>query len=107
VDEVQPWSLAHAHYVRAGIAACERGPGEAVRELTLAADAYAAADMPLRARIMRYRLGEIEDDTQTRALRDEAEQWIKDQGIVAPARWVGMYAPGLSPLTRESTETGL
>ncbi len=41
----------------------------------------------------------------SRAQHDRAEQWIKDQGIVAPARWAGMYAPGFAKIAGDSVET--
>ena len=83
--EGQQWALAHAHYLKAGVAACREDAIRAVRELTLAVEHYDQADMPLRAQILRYRLGEIQSDQETRTLRDEGEKWIKGQGIVAPA----------------------
>ena len=103
--ERQPWALAHAHYLKAGIAACEGDTIRAVRELTLAVEDYDRAEMPLRAQILRYRLGEVQSDAETRELRDKAELWIKEQGIVSPARWAGMYAPGFLKISTESIET--
>ena len=55
--------------------------------------------------LLRYRLGEIQAGPETRALHDQAEQWIKGQGIVAPARWAGMYAPGFAKIAGDSVET--
>ncbi len=66
---------------------------------------YDRAEMPLRAQILRYRLGEVQSDAETRELRDKAELWIKEQGIVSPARWAGMYAPGFLKISTESIET--
>ena len=103
--EGQRWALAHAHYLRAGIAACEGDAIRAIREMILAVEDYDLAEMPLRAQILRFRLGEILSDEKTRVLRDKAEQWIRDQGIVAPARWAGMYAPGFLKISTESLET--
>ena len=37
--------------------------------------------------------------------RDKAEAWIREQGIVSPARWAGMYAPGFLKISTESIET--
>ena len=48
--------------------------------------------MPLPRQVLRYRLGEIQTDAQSRALREDAEKWIKAQGIVSPTRWAGMHA---------------
>jgi len=103
--EGQKCALAHAHYIRAGVAACNEDAVRSVEELILAADQYEAAEMPLRAQILRYRLGDIQNDVATRALREEAEQWIRAQGIASPVRWCGMYAPGFAKISNESVET--
>jgi hypothetical protein len=104
-SEGQKCAVAHAHYVRAGIAACAEDPVAAIEALNRAATAYDAAEMPLRASILRYRLGEIQNDEETRTRREDAEKWIKAQGIVSPTRWAGMYAPGLAKISNESIET--
>jgi hypothetical protein len=103
--EKQTWARAHAAFVRAGIAACQEKTGAAVDEMTLAAQLYDEADMPLRAQIMRYRLGEVQTDPQSRALREDAETWMRSQGIVSPVRWAGMYAPGFAKISSELMET--
>ena len=77
----------------------------AVDYLLRAAAQYDLAEMPLRAHLLRYRLGEIVAGPEARALHEKAEQWIKGQGIVSPARWVGMYAPGFAKIAGESIET--
>jgi eukaryotic-like serine/threonine-protein kinase len=103
--EAQTWALAHAHYLKAGVAACEGDTIRAISELTLAVEHYEQAEMPLRAQILRFRLGEIQSDDETRDLHAKAEAWITQQGIVAPARWAGMYAPGFLKISTESIET--
>jgi hypothetical protein len=103
--ERQPWAVAHAHYVRAAIAAGEENAGRAIEELTLAASGYDAAEMPLNAQIMRYRLGEVLTGTEARVLREAADCWIREQWIAAPVRWAGLYAPGFARISNESMET--
>ena len=61
--------------------------------------------MPLNAHLMRYRLGEIQADEETRSRRLVAERWLREQGIVSPPRWAGMIAPGFSRISNEITET--
>ena len=78
---------------------------KAVDFLIRSAAQYDLAEMPLRAHLLRHRLGEIVAGPETRALHEKAEQWIKEQGIVSPARWVGMYAPGFAKIAGESIET--
>ncbi len=103
--EQQRWALAHAAFVRAGIAACEENIGQAVDLMNLAVQLYEEADMPLRAQILRYRLGEVLTDATSRAGRQEAEIWMRNQGIVSPVRWAGMYAPGFAKISSELMET--
>jgi serine/threonine protein kinase len=101
----QNWAHAHAHYVQAGIAACEEDAIQAVQKLLVATEGYFAAGMPLRAHLLRYRLAEIQGTAEIRARREEAERWIRSQGIVSTARWAGLFAPGLAKVSSESIET--
>jgi hypothetical protein len=103
--ERNTWALAHSLYIRAGIAACKEDSVRSVDYLLRAAAQYDQAEMPLRAHLLRYRLGEIVAGPETRSLHEKAEEWIKGQGIVSPARWVGMYAPGFAKIAGESIET--
>jgi hypothetical protein len=103
--EGHKWALAHALYIRAGIAACKEDPVRAIEYLLKSAAQYDEVRMPLRAALLRYRLGEIQSGPETRALHDQAEAWIKSQGIVAPARWAGMYAPGFAKIAGDAVET--
>ncbi len=103
--EGHKWALAHALYIRAGIAACQEDQVRAIDYLIRSAACYDEVQMPLRAQLLRYRLGEIQAGPETRALHDQAEQWLKGQGIVAPARWAGMYAPGFAKIAGDAVET--
>ena len=87
------------------IAACQEDSAQAIEYLKMAAEKYDAAEMPLRAQVLRYRLGELDEGNESRELRENAEQWIRDQGIVSPERWAGMYAPGYGLISRGSLET--
>ena len=97
--EGQGWAMAHAHYARAGIAACLEDAPRALHHLQLAAAQYDSADMPLHGWVMRYRMGEIQGGEEGRGLIVEAEAWMKSQSIRCPARWAGMYAPGFSRIS--------
>jgi hypothetical protein len=103
--EGHKWAMAHALYIRSGIAACGEDSVRAIENLNKSAAHYDEAEMPLRANLLRYRLGELQAGPETRALHDQAELWIKGQGIVSPARWAGMYAPGYAKIAGESIET--
>jgi hypothetical protein len=104
-QERHQWASAHALYIRSGIAACKEDPVRSVDYLLKSAACYDEVQMPLRAQLLRYRLGEIHAGSDSRAQRDRAEDWIKGQGIVAPARWAGMYAPGFAKISSDSVET--
>jgi hypothetical protein len=104
-SENQTWALAHAAFIRAGISACAEKTGQAADEMTLAAQLYDQADMPLRAQIMRYRIGEVLTDPESKTQRQDAETWMRNQGIVSPVRWAGMYAPGFAKISSELMET--
>ncbi len=103
--EGHAWATAHALYIRSGIAACNEDPVRAVDFLMKAVDCYAQVKMPLREQLLRYRLGEVHSGPDSRAQHNWAEQWLSEQGIVAPARWAGMYAPGYAKIAGDSIET--
>jgi len=103
--EGQPWSVAHAHYVRAAIAACREDASTAIHQLALAADLFDAADMPLCGCVMRYKIGEIRGGDEGRALITRAEEWMVSQSIKSPARWSCMVAPGFSGVITCQIET--
>ena len=105
VREGQPWALAHACYIQAGIAACREDRWTALHHLTRAADQYDAADMPLNAWVMRYKMGEIQGEEEGRALIATAEAAIKAQAVASPARWSRMIAPGFSKIATCQLET--
>ena len=103
--EGQRWASAHAHYVQAGIAACRDDATTTLHQLALASKEYDAADMLLNGWMMRYRMGEIQGGDEGRALIAQAEQWIKSQSIVSPARWSRMVAPGFLRVSTCPVET--
>lgn len=94
--EGQAWATAHAHYIRAGIAACHEDATRAIHHLQLASTRYDAADMPLHGRVMQYRLGEILGGEEGRKQIAEAVAWMRSKSIARPERWVATYAPGFS-----------
>ena len=91
--EGHTWALAHALYIRAGIAACKEDPVPAIDFLIRSAAQYDLAEMPLRAHLLRYRLGEIEAGPETRALHEQGR--AMDQG--AGDRLAGTMGAGCMP----------
>ncbi len=76
-----------------------------MHHLTLAADQYDAADMPLYGWVMRYKMGEIQGGDEGRALGTRAEEWMVSQSIKSPASWSRMVAPGFSKIITCQIET--
>jgi serine/threonine protein kinase len=103
--EGQAWGIAHAHYVRAAIAACRDEAVRATEGLARAADLYERADMRLCTQVMRFRLGEIDTSEEARALREQAGRWLQEQGIASPVRWAAMSSPGFARISHESIAT--
>jgi hypothetical protein len=103
--EGQGWAIAHAHYIRAAIAACREDPLAAAQGLSRAAELYDRADMPLNAQVMRYRIGEIDSSEEAIELRERAMDRFKEQGIASPVRWAALFAPGFARISNDSIET--
>ena len=83
--EGQAWAVAHAHYVRAAIAACRedavaRRARSSPRRGTLRPRRH-GAERPAHALPPRR---DRQTDEPARELRDRAEDWLQEQGIVAP-----------------------
>jgi hypothetical protein len=94
LKEEQPWSTPLAGLLEAGVAALRGHAGTARHRLAQAARGLEAADMALYAAAARFRLGQVEGGDAGRAARQEAEAWLRREGVAAPARFVGMLAPG-------------
>jgi hypothetical protein len=103
--EGQPWALAHAEYVRAGVAACRHDATSALHHLEQAARRYEEVGMILNAAVMRYRMGEIQVGDDGRAQMAEAERAIRDQSVRSPGQWARMIAPGFASIATCPAET--
>ncbi len=99
------WATAHSLYLKAAIAACEEDSVVAVEYLRAAENAFDLVDMPMNAQLMRYRMSEALGGEKAHAQRERIEAWLIAQGIVSPARWAGLWAPGFGKISSESIET--
>jgi len=103
--EGQTWAIAHAEYLRAGIAACRVDATLSLHHLTRAVELYDEAGMGLNAAVMRYRMGEIQVGDEARAQMAEAERKIREQSIRSPGQWARMIAPGFAAIATCPAET--
>lgn len=88
-----PAASALAHLTRASVAFL-RGDQERTRQfLSLAAGAADLASMAAHAAAARRRLGEIVGGDKGAALIAASDTWMKEQGVVAPAKLTRMLTP--------------
>lgn len=90
-----PWGDPLAAVIRAALA---RGAGEleaAARHLGAAVRGFEAADLSLFAAAARRHRGTIVGGDAGREAVAAADQWMRDRGVVAPARAAAMLAGGL------------
>ena len=101
------WARAHAHHIRAAVAACQKKVPRAVAELTRAIELYDHAEMPLQAEILRFRLAGIDPSDAAATLREQLAHRIADRGIVNVDRWAAMCAPGFGRVSSETADTSV
>jgi hypothetical protein len=92
--EGEPWALAHARLIRAGIAAARHDRSAAISLLTDAADRFDATWMRLNAASARRRLGHLIGGCRGQDLIVTADRWMTAQRIRVPARMAATCAPG-------------
>jgi hypothetical protein len=91
-----PWSNPLAMLLRAGIHAVRREREAAAGELQAAVSGLDQAELALNAAAARRRLGELQGGDEGRARVEEANAWMRGQGIKDPARMTALYAPGFA-----------
>ena len=96
-SERMPWSDPLAVVIRAAITFHHGQAADAVEAMHLLGEAIAgfeASHMALHAMAARRRRGEIHGGARGQAEVEAANQWMRDQGVVNPDRFVDMIAPG-------------
>jgi len=78
----------------AGVAFQRGRGGPALAALTLAAAGLEAAEMRLWAAAARHQACRLTGDVAGAAVQ---EQWLRAEGVVAPARLVAALVPGFAP----------
>ena len=93
--EGAPWGAALAHLLRAGAAAAQ-GRREAAIRLTASAETeFRTLEMAQYAAAARYRRGQLLGIEEGRLLVEEAEDWMRAQGVKNPGKMTDMLAPGI------------
>jgi len=83
--------------VRAGIAAVSNQRDQATGLFADAEESARAADMMLFATVARRCRGQLTGGSQGNALIREADDWMTEQNIRAPARMAALLAPPAQP----------
>ncbi|MEY4575484.1 MAG: hypothetical protein RL701_187, partial [Pseudomonadota bacterium] len=89
-----PWAIAHATLLQASLASADARP-KAVTLLESAEQHFAAVGMKLHAAAAQLRRGQLLGHAEGAALQARAEVTIRACGVVQPAGFVRMLAPGL------------
>jgi hypothetical protein len=95
VRERMPWSDALARTVLAGVAAVRGDRALARDRLAIAVQALEGVDMHLYAASARLRLGEALGGREGRAVVEQAEAWMRGQGVKQPARMAEVFVPAV------------
>jgi eukaryotic-like serine/threonine-protein kinase len=88
----QPWTKGFGSLLHAGNATVRRNSGDAVKYLRAAEVSFATARMEQFKAVVLYRLSQIAEGFEDE--REEAVDWMKDQGVVNPGRMADALAPG-------------
>lgn len=88
------WGAALAILLRAGLASARSNDSEAAHLFDSAVRALEDADMGLCAAAARRRRGVLLGGDEGQSLIEEADQFMKSQGIVSPQRMTALLAPG-------------
>jgi tetratricopeptide (TPR) repeat protein len=92
-----PYAPLWGRLVEAGIAAVEGRDADAAAAYEASERELSASDTFLHAAAALRRRGELTGGDAGRALVAESERRMRERGIVNPARWADMYAPGVRP----------
>ena len=95
-----PWAVAYAEHVRACIAAATRAP-DAADHFARARARFEAAGMGLYAAVARRRQGELRGGAEGARDIDEADAWMRAQGVRSPAAITRLHAPTGGAVGRE------
>ncbi|APR80613.1 Serine/threonine protein kinase [Minicystis rosea] len=89
--ERRPHALAAAAIVRAGAAWARADEGRAIDALRVAAGAYDAVEMKIHAACARHTAGALQGGAEGDAVSARADEVLRSEGVVDPARFARMY----------------
>jgi serine/threonine protein kinase/tetratricopeptide (TPR) repeat protein len=87
------WATALAHLVRAGLARAVGEQHDAIDALRLSIPALDGCDMALHAAVARRRLGEHIAGTEGASLIAECDEFLANEGVVAPDKIIALTLP--------------
>ena len=88
------WTAAMALLVRSGVASVRGDTETAARSLRGAVGLCETAEVGLFAASARRHLGRLIGGDEGRSLVEQADAWMRSQGVVNPARMAACMAPG-------------
>jgi hypothetical protein len=95
--ERMEWSRPVADVIHAACAHAVGDAGRAVPLLRQSIERFEASGMELHAAAARARLGVLVGGDEGAVALATSEAWMRDEGVVMPARIVAMMAPGFAP----------
>lgn len=93
--EDMKWAEPLAVLVQAGVASLRNEKQKAISLLSEACAGFEHGHMKLYAAVAKRRLAEITGGAEREHLKEEAEQWMREQKIKAPDKISRMLAPGI------------
>ena len=92
--QVHPWAKPFARLIRAGLASLDGKRSEALDHLVAAAAGFDALRMALYAAAARRRRGQLLGAPDGTRFIDDADAWMRGQGIERPDRFADVLVPG-------------
>jgi hypothetical protein len=89
-----PGSPALALQLRAALARFDGDLDGALAQLEAARESYARAEMAMHEAVLVWRLGSLRGSGAGEPLAEEGERFMRAEGVVNPAAWARMLAPG-------------
>ncbi len=91
------WAEPHVAVLRAGLAEVRGERSEALAGLRSAIGGYELVEMLGLANAARRQLGLLLDDSTGRTLVEQADAWMRSQGVQDPARFARTFVAGFAP----------